>query len=67
MADDPMSNRCHTRAERDETWPLLEALIAMIQPSKIVAIGTLSTGINFITSGADANIITGSYGATVGG
>lgn len=35
--------------------------------SKIVAIGTLSTGINFITSGADANIITGSYGATVGG
>ena len=39
VADDPMSNRCHTRAERDETWPLLEALIAMIQPSKIVAIG----------------------------
>ncbi|MBN9464898.1 uracil-DNA glycosylase [Brevundimonas sp.] len=39
MADDPMSNRCHTRAERDETWPLLEALIGMIQPSKIVAIG----------------------------
>ena len=39
LADDPMSNRCHTRAERDETWPLLEALIAMVRPEKIVAIG----------------------------
>lgn len=39
MADDPMSNRCHTRAERDETWPLLEALIEMVRPQRIVAIG----------------------------
>lgn len=39
MRDDPMSNRCHTRAERDETWPLLEALIKMVQPQRIVAIG----------------------------
>ncbi|MET3835214.1 uracil-DNA glycosylase [Brevundimonas sp. UYEF29] len=39
QADDPMSNRCHTRAERDETWPLLEALIEMVQPQRIVAIG----------------------------
>jgi hypothetical protein len=38
-ADDPFSNRCHTRAERDATWPLLIALIAMIQPRRIVAIG----------------------------
>ncbi len=37
--DDPFSNRCHTRAERDTTWPLLMALIAMIQPRRIVAIG----------------------------
>jgi uracil-DNA glycosylase len=38
-AHDPFSNRCHTRAERDATWPLLTALIAMIQPRRIVAIG----------------------------
>ncbi|HXZ02055.1 MAG TPA: uracil-DNA glycosylase [Stellaceae bacterium] len=38
-ADDPFSNRCHTRAERYVTWPLLTALIAMIQPRRIVAIG----------------------------
>ena len=37
--DDPFSNRCHTRAERDATWPLLIALIAMIKPRRIVAIG----------------------------
>ena len=36
---DPFSNRCHTRAERDATWPLLIALIAMIRPRRIVAIG----------------------------
>ncbi len=38
-ADDPMSNRCHSRAEREETWPLLQALISMVQPKRIVAIG----------------------------
>jgi hypothetical protein len=38
-AGDPMSNRCHSRAERDVTWPLLMALIAMIAPRRIVAIG----------------------------
>jgi hypothetical protein len=38
-ADDPMSNRCHSRAERDATWPLLVALITMIAPRRIVAIG----------------------------
>lgn len=38
-ADEPLSNRCHTRAERDATWPLLTALIAMVQPRRIVAIG----------------------------
>lgn len=37
--DDPFSNRCHTRAERDATWPLLTALVAMIRPRRIVAIG----------------------------
>lgn len=36
---DPMSNRCHTRLEREKTWPLLEALIEMVQPTRIVAIG----------------------------
>lgn len=38
-AGDPMSNRCHTRAEREATWPLLQSLMAMIQPKRIVAIG----------------------------
>jgi hypothetical protein len=38
-ADDPFSNRCHTRAERAATWPLLLALIGMIRPRRIVAIG----------------------------
>ncbi|MHB0670024.1 uracil-DNA glycosylase [Roseomonas mucosa] len=37
--DAPMSNRCHTRAERDATWPFLTALIEMIAPRRIVAIG----------------------------
>jgi hypothetical protein len=37
--DDPFSNRCHTRAEREATWPLLTALITMIKPRRIVAIG----------------------------
>lgn len=38
-ADDAMSNRCHSRAERKATWPLLEALMTMLQPRQIVAIG----------------------------
>ena len=37
-ADHPFSNRCHTRAEREATWPFLTALIAMIKPRRIVAI-----------------------------
>lgn len=36
---DPFSNRCHTRTEREAAWPLLTALIAMIGPRRIVAIG----------------------------
>lgn len=38
-ANDPFSNRCHTRAEREATWPLLAALMVMIKPRRIVAIG----------------------------
>jgi hypothetical protein len=37
--DDPLSNRCHTRAEREATWPLLLALIKMIRPRRLIAIG----------------------------
>jgi uracil-DNA glycosylase len=37
--DDPMSNRCHTRREREATWPLLQALIEMVRPKTVVAIG----------------------------
>lgn len=39
LPDDPQSNRCHTRAERQATWPLLQQLIEMIRPKQIVAIG----------------------------
>ena len=34
-----LSNRCHTRAERVATWPLLQALVEMLRPRRIVAIG----------------------------
>jgi hypothetical protein len=34
-----LTNRCHSRAERLATQPLLEQLIDIIRPSKIVAIG----------------------------
>ena len=37
--DDPMSNRCHTRSERETTWPILQALIEMVRPKTVVAIG----------------------------
>jgi hypothetical protein len=36
---DPFSNRCHTRSEREATLPLLQALIEMIQPARLIAIG----------------------------
>ena len=38
-AGDAMSNRCHSRAEREATWPLLESLLTMLRPRQIVAIG----------------------------
>ena len=38
-ADDPLSNRCHTASERQLTLPLLECLIAMFRPRRLVAIG----------------------------
>lgn len=34
-----LSNRCHTRAEREATWPLLQALLKMLNPRQIIAIG----------------------------
>jgi hypothetical protein len=37
--NDPFSNRCHTRIEREATWPLLMALIDMVRPRRIIAIG----------------------------
>lgn len=36
---DPFSNRQHTAAEREQTLPLLEDLIAMFKPRQLVAIG----------------------------
>jgi hypothetical protein len=38
-ANDPLSNRCHTAAERKLTLPLLKNLIAMFRPERLVAIG----------------------------
>ncbi len=38
-ADDPMTNRRHTRLERQAAAPFLDALIDMIRPKRIVAIG----------------------------
>jgi uracil-DNA glycosylase len=37
--NDPFSNRCHTSAERLITLPLLQTLIEMFQPRRLVAIG----------------------------
>lgn len=37
--NDPLSNRCHTRAEREACKPLLTWLITNLQPKLIVAIG----------------------------
>jgi hypothetical protein len=37
--NDPLSNRCHTATERELTLPLLQILIDMIEPDRIVAIG----------------------------
>lgn len=38
-AGSQLSNRCHTRAERLATWPLLQALVEMLRPRQLVAIG----------------------------
>lgn len=40
---DPLSNRCHTRAERELAWPFIEALVAMLKPRRIIAIGRDAT------------------------
>jgi hypothetical protein len=37
--NDPFSNRCHTRDERDVALPILQALIEMLRPRQLVAIG----------------------------
>lgn len=34
-----LSNRRHTKKERDTTWPFLTDLLAMIKPRRIIAIG----------------------------
>ena len=39
VKNDPLTNRCHTRSERELSWPMLEALLEMIRPKQIVAIG----------------------------
>ena len=38
-AGNPLSNRCHSRAEREATWHTLLALVDMLRPRRIVAIG----------------------------
>lgn len=36
---DPLSNRCHTRAEREACSPLLFSLLDILQPRSVIAIG----------------------------
>ncbi len=36
---EPLSNRRHTRAEREGCWDLTRAIVAMVDPEHIVAIG----------------------------
>lgn len=51
---DPMSNRCHTRSERQACRPLLMRLLDMLQPKTIVAIGR-DAQIALADLGVDAN------------
>jgi hypothetical protein len=37
--NDPMSNRCHTRREREQVSPLLAWLVDILKPKHLVAIG----------------------------
>lgn len=37
--DDPMSNRCHTVRERDACGEFFHAIISLLRPKKIIAIG----------------------------
>lgn len=55
-AGDPLSNRCHTRAEREATWPLLTALISMIASKRIVAIGQ-DAGLALSGIGIPVNVV----------
>ena len=43
-AGNALSNRCHTRKEREATRAILEELIELVQPRHIVAIGRDSQG-----------------------
>lgn len=36
---DPMTNRCHKKSEREATWPFMLALLEMLKPTQLVAIG----------------------------
>lgn len=36
---DAMTNRCHTKSERVATWPFMLALLDLLKPRKLVAIG----------------------------
>lgn len=38
-ADEPMSNRSHTRRERDRAQPFLYDLLDLIAPKKVIAVG----------------------------
>lgn len=38
-AGKPFSNRCHSRTEREARWHLLMAVVEMVRPKRIVAIG----------------------------
>ena len=44
LPGDPMSNRCHTRAERVASLPLLVWLVEALQPKTVIAIGEDARG-----------------------
>lgn len=37
--EDPMTNRCHSRLERDASMPFLAHLIELLKPQRVIAIG----------------------------
>ncbi len=70
--DNPMSNRCHTRAERQACRPVLLWLLKTLNPRSVIAIGrdaqaaladldVAAEKVRHLSYGGQAEFITGSY------